>query len=408
MKTSRFYSSLSAVVVGLILPATGSTVFAFGGFGGTTGGPAAGSGGHGGGASAASGHAAGAGGAAHAVSFSNGGFHGGISGRTATFGNGAASFNSGPHYLPGGFTPNVSGVTGRSFSQQRYSSALAASRPVTASQQDFSGQRSFAMSSSRVRNAWTDSAVRGGRTVNRRVDADLGNRSDNAYRQYIANGNYNGLTGPEGAAGSYLYPGAYGSALNNDLNGQSPRGALTGNRQVQSYAHEQRWYGRDAKYHPYWPNGYYPYFGGTGYPFFGSYGYGGLAYGGFGDYGSYGDGLSGGYSGNTAAINGDDPNNADQSVATMDDGQPSPNANQPPAAANQPSAEQATGSLGNGPDSLVEAVQAELARRGYFTSKVDSIYGPATKEALSRFQADQKLSATGRVNEATLHALQLD
>ncbi len=61
-----------------------------------------------------------------------------------------------------------------------------------------------------------------------------------------------------------------------------------------------------------------------------------------------------------------------------------------------------------GPDSLVEAVQAELAQRGYFAGKVDAIYGEPTREALRRFQADRKLAVTGRINEATLHALQLD
>ena len=61
-----------------------------------------------------------------------------------------------------------------------------------------------------------------------------------------------------------------------------------------------------------------------------------------------------------------------------------------------------------GPDSLVEAVQAELARRGYFGGKVDAVYNEATHAALQRFQSDQQLAVTGRINEATLHALQLD
>ncbi len=62
----------------------------------------------------------------------------------------------------------------------------------------------------------------------------------------------------------------------------------------------------------------------------------------------------------------------------------------------------------NGPDSLVEAVQQELIRRGYFAGKVDAMYGPDTKEALRKFQQDHHLADSGLINEATLHALQLD
>ena len=61
-----------------------------------------------------------------------------------------------------------------------------------------------------------------------------------------------------------------------------------------------------------------------------------------------------------------------------------------------------------GPDSLVEAVQAELSRRGYFGGEIDAVYNAATHAAIERFQADQRLPATGRINEATLHALELD
>ena len=36
------------------------------------------------------------------------------------------------------------------------------------------------------------------------------------------------------------------------------------------------------------------------------------------------------------------------------------------------------------------------------------MYGPATKEAIRRFQSDQHLPSSGLINEATLHALHLD
>ncbi len=61
-----------------------------------------------------------------------------------------------------------------------------------------------------------------------------------------------------------------------------------------------------------------------------------------------------------------------------------------------------------GPDSLVEAVQAELARRGYFQGKVDAVFRPDTEAAVRRFQQDNYLAPTGHLNEPTLHALDLD
>ncbi len=61
-----------------------------------------------------------------------------------------------------------------------------------------------------------------------------------------------------------------------------------------------------------------------------------------------------------------------------------------------------------GPDSLVEAVQTELTRRGYYQGKIDSMFKPDTEAALRRFQQDNYLAPTGHINEPTLHALNLD
>jgi hypothetical protein len=61
-----------------------------------------------------------------------------------------------------------------------------------------------------------------------------------------------------------------------------------------------------------------------------------------------------------------------------------------------------------GPDSLVEAVQSELARRGYFQGKVDAMFRADTEAALRKFQQDNYLAPTGHLNEPTLHALNLD
>ena len=317
----------------------------------------------------------------------------------------ASTYNGAPHYLPGGFTPNVSGRLG---AVGRSASRVTVDRPVIATQ----GGGTFAAQArsvvaSRPANAWTDPASSNGvRPANRQASLYASNRSDNAYRQYIANGNYNGLTTPQGIAGSYLYPGAYGSALNSYYNGQNPRGALGTNGAARNFAQERNGYYPYGGNFRYRPNGYYPYFGGFGFPFFGTD---------FG-YGYYGDGYGNGN------LNSDNtPVNNDQSVATVDSG-PAP-ADQPaaqpgtdaqdrpnafPAPAANPDGKVASGTTSNGPDSLIEAVQAELARRGYFGGKVNAMYGPATHEALRRFQTDEGLAATGRINEATLHALELD
>jgi hypothetical protein len=61
-----------------------------------------------------------------------------------------------------------------------------------------------------------------------------------------------------------------------------------------------------------------------------------------------------------------------------------------------------------GPDSLVEAVQTELTRRGYYQGKVDAMFRADTEAALRHFQQDNYLAPTGHLNEPTLHALNLD
>jgi hypothetical protein len=60
------------------------------------------------------------------------------------------------------------------------------------------------------------------------------------------------------------------------------------------------------------------------------------------------------------------------------------------------------------PDVLVQDVQRELANRGYFSGKINGLVSAAFSEALRRFQADQRLAATGLLNQATLFALGLN
>ncbi len=108
---------------------------------------------------------------------------------------------------------------------------------------------------------------------------------------------------------------------------------------------------------------FYPFGFGFGYPsYYGSY------YGGFGDAYGYG----GGYPDRDAAYNG--------RIADNNSGQ------------------QAGGSL-------PEAVQRQLAKRGYYKGTVDGQFGPASRTALSRFQKKAGLKETGKIDEDTLDAL---
>jgi len=58
------------------------------------------------------------------------------------------------------------------------------------------------------------------------------------------------------------------------------------------------------------------------------------------------------------------------------------------------------------PDRLKEIQQA-LAGKGYFTSEPDGTWGPASIDALKRFQHDQKLVEDGKIGSLSLIALGL-
>ncbi len=48
---------------------------------------------------------------------------------------------------------------------------------------------------------------------------------------------------------------------------------------------------------------------------------------------------------------------------------------------------------------LVSEVQQGLAARGYYTAAIDGLIGPATREAVRRFQADAELPVTGAIDQ---------
>ncbi len=203
--------------------------------------------------------------------------------------------------------------------------------------------------------------------------------------------------------GNHLYAGAYGDGSNRFSDGRSQQG-------------QNGRYGYRGNHRYYYNN--FPY--GVYYPYL----YNNFGYGGYGNYG-YGGGVAD-YSGLNADTSVADlgapdfsstPNNyysyvaPEQDAPNTDLSAQAPTQSLPDAPTvgpqNPSSADKSSGAT-PGPDSLVEAVQNELSRRGYFQGKPDSMYSPATKEAIRRFQTDQGLPATGRINEATLHALRLD
>ena len=140
-----------------------------------------------------------------------------------------------------------------------------------------------------------------------------------------------------------------------------------------SHAYGARYGYRGYGYRGGYGYGHRYYFGGVPYfydPFFFGFGYG--YYGGFyGDpygYGPYGPGYTNGaYNGRVA----DDRN----------------------------------GNNAPDPSALPKEVQRQLAKRGYYKGSIDGEFGPASKSALTRFQHDNDLHATGRVDGATLKAL---
>ena len=60
------------------------------------------------------------------------------------------------------------------------------------------------------------------------------------------------------------------------------------------------------------------------------------------------------------------------------------------------------------PGQVVADVQNALAQAGYDPGPVDNTYGPQTREALLRYQADAGLPESGQIDEATLASLGLE
>ena len=59
------------------------------------------------------------------------------------------------------------------------------------------------------------------------------------------------------------------------------------------------------------------------------------------------------------------------------------------------------------PAQVVADVQNALAQAGYDPGPIDNTYGPQTRAALLRYQADTGLPESGQIDEATMASLGL-
>jgi peptidoglycan hydrolase-like protein with peptidoglycan-binding domain len=50
-------------------------------------------------------------------------------------------------------------------------------------------------------------------------------------------------------------------------------------------------------------------------------------------------------------------------------------------------------------------VQQHLQQLGYYKGRVDGIWGPRSRQALSQFQRDKGMQATGQLDDSTMQAL---
>jgi hypothetical protein len=58
-------------------------------------------------------------------------------------------------------------------------------------------------------------------------------------------------------------------------------------------------------------------------------------------------------------------------------------------------------------DSTVQAAQARLTQLGYYNGPVDGIFGPATRDAVAKYQIAKQLNVTGSLSPDTLQSLGL-
>jgi hypothetical protein len=72
-----------------------------------------------------------------------------------------------------------------------------------------------------------------------------------------------------------------------------------------------------------------------------------------------------------------------------------------------PAAYQGTTQAPPAPDPTVTAAQTALRQLGYYNGPADGLFGPATRDAVARYQTKKNLSVTGSLTSDTLQALGL-
>lgn len=58
-------------------------------------------------------------------------------------------------------------------------------------------------------------------------------------------------------------------------------------------------------------------------------------------------------------------------------------------------------------DPTVQAVQSQLTQLGYYNGPVDGVFGPATRDAVAKYQIAKQLSVTGSLSPDTMQSLGL-
>jgi hypothetical protein len=72
-----------------------------------------------------------------------------------------------------------------------------------------------------------------------------------------------------------------------------------------------------------------------------------------------------------------------------------------------PAEYQGTTTIAPAPDPTVTAVQTQLSQQGYYGGPIDGLFGPTTRDAVARYQAQKNLTVTGSLTSDTLQALGL-
>jgi hypothetical protein len=75
--------------------------------------------------------------------------------------------------------------------------------------------------------------------------------------------------------------------------------------------------------------------------------------------------------------------------------------------ADSPSYDNSVYNVDSADSATVQAVQTQLLHLGYYSGSVDGVFGPATRDAVAKYQIANQLSVTGSLSPDTLQSLGL-